>query len=132
MKLKSEEFIKQLRFERTSFFRPAWFYRPRPDKSTFNNDDDKNSLSYYQAMFDYYANTYCRFVFPFMYIPYRWLPRQMWTVEVDTVAKAMIRDADRFLHGEDEMEMQTRIGWRGLKRLYYDDFLRLSRELYER
>jgi hypothetical protein len=50
----------------------------------------------------------------------------MRTVDQDTVAKAMVRDAEQFIDGSDREAMGRKLGWRGLKRLYYDDFVRLA------
>ena len=42
------------------------------------------------------------------------------------MAKAMVVDAEAFLSNADRKEMSERIGWPGLKRLYYDEIMQLA------
>ncbi len=61
-----------------------------------------------------------------MYVPVAFLPTYMRTIDQETLAQAMVRDAEQFIDGSDQLEMQRKLGWRGLKRLYHDDFVRLA------
>jgi hypothetical protein len=65
-------------------------------------------------------------VLPFFYIPVSVLGSQTRSIAAEDVARAMCLDAERFVSGADQQEMKGRIGWRGLKRLYYDDIMALK------
>ena len=64
-----------------------------------------------------------------LYLPTQILPSRLKTANRVDIAQAAIADAERYLDGRDAEEMARKIGFRGLKRLYYEDFMRLKSEL---
>jgi hypothetical protein len=122
MKGFAEAIVKDMRFKRVSFFRPAWISRPKPKRSEF-----KDFMQYFFARFDHWLRHNFRFTLPFMYIPVAVLPSNMKSVEPDTLARAMVNDALRHFSGADKQEMARKIGWRGLKRVYYPEITSLAK-----
>ena len=117
----TEQSIRDMRFQHVSFFRPAWIYRPEPQRK-----DSGPWLEWAMKKFQWTAEHKYRFVMPFMYIPVRVLPTKNRTVDAETVAKAMVRDAELFLSGNYSNGSTKMVGRRGVQRLYYDDFKRLA------
>lgn len=117
-----ESILKLCRFERTSFFRIGWLARQKPKLEDF-----PDLMEFKRARFDHYLSDKFRFTKLLCYLPTFMLPSETHTTCPEVLAKAMVADAERYVLDLDKEEMDERLGWRGLKRLYNDDFDALNK-----
>ena len=120
----AEHAVRKFRFDRISYYKPAWVSRPAPERSQYTA-----KVPYYFEKFDWYVRENYRLIPPFLYMPQWMLNERLRTIDRRDIARAAIVDAERYLSGQDRKEMDSKIGFKGLRRLYYRDLDNLSKQL---